>query len=248
MCKSYRCPDHSEQFKSTGMGYGKLPPQNANVAPWNEVYVDLIGPWKIRTGNNECIFNVLTCIDPVTNLVELIRINDKSSPHISNQFENCWLSRYPQCNRCIHNNGGKFIGWPFQGLLQQAGIKNITTTVNNPQSNAICERMHQTVGNTLRTVMYMNPPTNQMEANQVLDNALTTAMHATRCVVNATLQNSPGAIVYNCDMLIDVPLIADLAVIRDQRQALVDENLRRQNAKRLRTRLCNRTECLREDL
>ena len=126
MCKSYWCPDHLEQFKSTGMGYGNLPLQNANVAPWNKVCVDLIGPWKIRTGNNKYIFNALTCIDPVTNLVELIRINDKSSPHVSNQFKNCWLSRYPRCNRCVHDNGGEFIGWPFQGLLWRAGIKYVT--------------------------------------------------------------------------------------------------------------------------
>ena len=33
------------------------------------------GPWKLRTGKNEYIFNALTCIDPVTNLVELICIN-----------------------------------------------------------------------------------------------------------------------------------------------------------------------------
>ena len=73
--------------------------------------------------------------------------------------------------------------------------------------------------------MYTNPPTNQIEANQVLNNALATAMHEPRCAVNSTLQNSPGAIVYNRDMLMDVPLIADLTVIRDRRQALVDKNL-----------------------
>ena len=92
--------------------------------------------------------------------------------------------------------------------------------------------MHQTVRNILRTVMYTNPPTNQLEANQVLDNALAAAMHVTRCAVNPTPQNSSGSIVYNRDMLIDVPLIADLTVIRDQQQALVDKNLCRQNSKR----------------
>ena len=83
------------------MGFGKLPPQQANIAPWNEVCVDLIGPWKIITGNYEYVFNALTCIgiDPVTNIVKLIRINGKSSPHISDQFKNCWLSRYPRPNQ-----------------------------------------------------------------------------------------------------------------------------------------------------
>ena len=73
--------------------------------------------------------------------------------------------------------------------------------------------------------MYTNPPTNQMEAHQALDNALATVMHATGCTINSTLQlqDSPGAIVYNRDILIDVPLIANLTVIRDQRQALVDK-------------------------
>ena len=75
--------------------------------------------------------------------------------------------------------------------------------------------MHQTVRKILRTAMYTNPPTNQTEANQVLDNALATAMNATQCAVNSTLRNFPGAIIYNQDMLIDVQLIEDLTVIRD---------------------------------
>ena len=75
MCKSCQCPDHSEQYKSTRMGYGKLPHQNTNIAPWFEACVNLIGPWKICTCNDEYVFNALTCINPVTNLVELICIS-----------------------------------------------------------------------------------------------------------------------------------------------------------------------------
>lgn len=56
-------------------------------------------------------------------------------------------------------------------------VKDVTTIVKNPQSNAIRKRMHQTVGNILRIVIYTNPITNQAEA--VLDKALATAMHAT---------------------------------------------------------------------
>ena len=36
--------------------------------------------------SNKYICNALTCIDPVTNLVELICINGKTSPHISDDF------------------------------------------------------------------------------------------------------------------------------------------------------------------
>ena len=65
-----------------------MPPRNPQVVPWDEVAVDLIGPWKIEVNGRKSIFLALTCIDPVTNLVELIRINGKSLAHVAQQFEN----------------------------------------------------------------------------------------------------------------------------------------------------------------
>lgn len=53
--------------------------------------VDLIGPWKVKINEQEIFFNALTCIDPVTNLVEMIRIDNKTSRHVSQQFENYTL-------------------------------------------------------------------------------------------------------------------------------------------------------------
>ena len=56
-------------------------------------------------------------------------------------------------------------------------------------------------------------------------------MHDMKYSVNATLDTSPGALVYNRDMIIKVPLIVNLATIRDRRQYLINENLIRQNKK-----------------
>ena len=36
-----------QHYKLTGPGYGQLHPREASLAPWDEVAVDLIGPWKI---------------------------------------------------------------------------------------------------------------------------------------------------------------------------------------------------------
>ena len=57
-------------------------------------------------------------------------------------------------------------------------------------------------------------------------------MHALRCAVNHTMQTSPGALFFRRDMLMDVPLIADLDAIRGRRQQLIDDNLIRLNKKR----------------
>ena len=93
--------------------------------------------------------------------------------------------------------------------------------------------MRQTVGDILRVVLHTNPPTNMNDANQVMDNALATAMYATRCAVTAPIRTSPGALVFGRDMVMDVPLIANLTAIRDGRQHLIDANLIKQNKKRI---------------
>eukprot|EP00978_Attheya_sp_CCMP212_P028477 scaffold98426_cov70-Attheya_sp.AAC.1 len=93
------------------------------MAPWREVTVDLIGPWQLKLGHLLIVdeeeayvtFNALTCIDPVTNLTELIRIDDKTATHIGRaKFEQGWLSRCPRPIQCIHDNGGEFTGEHFQ--------------------------------------------------------------------------------------------------------------------------------------
>ncbi len=60
-----------------GPGYGTLPPREAPLVPWEEVAVNLIGPWKIKVNRQELVFHALTCIDPVINLTKLICINNK---------------------------------------------------------------------------------------------------------------------------------------------------------------------------
>ena len=57
-------------------------------------------------------------------------------------------------------------------------------------------------------------------------------MNAVRCAVNHTIKTSPGALVFRRDMLMDVPLIADLDAIRGRRQQLINDNLIRLNNKR----------------
>ena len=166
-----------QQHKLPGTPYGELPPREAILMPWEEVHVDLIGPWTLQVGNAEVEFSALTCIDPVTNLTEIVRIDNKSAEHIANKFEDTWLSRYPWPTKCVHDNGGEFIGWEFQRLLEQCNIRDRPTTSRNPQANAICERMHLTVGNILRALSQGNHLQHYEDATMMVDRALATTMH-----------------------------------------------------------------------
>jgi hypothetical protein len=223
--------DACQRNKAISPGRGELPERDAQLLPWNEVAVDLIGPWKISINGQELEFNALTCIDPVTNLVELTRIQEKTAAHVGMIFENNWLARYPRPMRCVHDNGGEFISANFQRMLELNGIKDVPTSVKNPQSNAICERMHQTAANVLRALLHAHPPQNALQAGALIDSALATTMHATRASMHRSLRTTPGALVFQRDMFLNIPLIANLQTIRERRQVLIDENLRRQNIK-----------------
>ena len=69
------CPI-SPMVHTTYKPYGHLAPRNVPIIPWSEVHVDCIGPWKVSLPDNNTIqFYALTCINPVTNLIEILRFH-----------------------------------------------------------------------------------------------------------------------------------------------------------------------------
>jgi hypothetical protein len=85
--------------------------------------------------------------------------------------------------------------------------------------------MHQTVGNDLRTLLHGEPPQNIADAKEFVDEALSIAMHAMRAGTHSTLGSSPGSLVFNRDMFLNIPLTADWHAITQIREHLIHENL-----------------------
>ncbi len=113
---------------------------------------------KVKVNGQQVEFNALTCIDMALDLIKLIRIDNKTAKHIHDKFTHRWLCQFTRPVQCLHDKGGEFIGQNFQWLLEIFSIKDICSISKNPQSNAICERMHPTVTNVLRTLVHTNPP------------------------------------------------------------------------------------------
>jgi hypothetical protein len=86
-----KCKDCQKQILA-GRGYGLLPKQEVRIPPWEEVPIDLIGPWKVKVNGQQVEFNALTCIDTTSNLVELIRVDNNTAKHIHDKFTQSWLS------------------------------------------------------------------------------------------------------------------------------------------------------------
>jgi hypothetical protein len=80
-----------QKYKLAGRSHGLLPKQEVRNAPWEEVTINLIGPWSVKVNGQQVEFNALTCIDKTLNLVKLIRIDNDTAKHISDEFTQSWL-------------------------------------------------------------------------------------------------------------------------------------------------------------
>jgi transposase InsO family protein len=224
--------DPCQRLKNVGRGHGETAAREASLLPWQDVAVDLIGPWTVSIGDRELKFSALTMIDMVTNLVEVVRIDNKSAAHVAMHFENTWLSRYPKPQNVIHDQGGEFVGQDFQHRLEVHHIKSRPITAKNPQANSVCERMHQAIGNTLRVLSTLDPPRGVANAKQLIETAIADTVYATRCTYNSALKTTPGGLAFGRDMVLNVPLITDLQQLQKRRQELIDRRLLAANARR----------------
>ena len=219
-----------QRFKKSKKKYGKLPPKEVTMTPWETVCIDLVGPYTVtdRLGNDR-ILTAMTFVDPATGWFEIAEIPDKTSARISQIFNSTWLARYPRPRKVIFDNGNEFKK-DFLPLLKDFSIKPTPTTIKNPQANAILERVHQVLGDMLRT---KNLQQYDFDALDPWNDILASIAWAIRSTHHSTLKASPAQLVFNRDMLLNVKFIADWEMIRLRKQKDVDKNNARENSLRV---------------
>ena len=85
-------------------------------------------------------------------------------------MDDIWFARYPRPLYFIHDNGGEFIGVSIKELLDSYGVKPKPTTLKNPQSNGLYERIHLVIYEMLRTqqLLVSKQSTATREINRIL--------------------------------------------------------------------------------
>ena len=91
------------------------------------------------------------------------------------------------------------------------GITGKPTTDYNPQANAIIERVHQVLGNQLRSFELEERDLTKEE--ETLEPFLAACAYAIRCTYHTTLQAMPGQLVFGRDMILPIQFNADWASI-----------------------------------
>ena len=110
------------------------------------------------------------------------------------------------------------------------GLKTKPITTRNPQSNAIIERVHQTIGNIIRTF-----DVKHIDDDNPWGGILATTMFAVRATYHTALQASPMQLVFGRDAILNVKHVTDWEHINEhkQRTSRMNYNNKRENAKRL---------------
>ena len=125
---------------------------------------------------------------------EIYPIQSKYAEEIAKIVDDQWFNRYPRPTYCIHDNGGEFIGSGFAEMLQSYGVLPKPTTVKNPQSNGVHERIHLVLCEMLRTQKLHVPE--HSNANKEINRVLQSAAWAMRASVHMITKYLPGQLIF----------------------------------------------------
>ena len=146
----------------------------------------------------------LTMINPVIVWFEMAQIPNKTAAEIADITKKTWFTRYPLPHRIVFDPGTKFMAEFAKMCQNEYGLKRKPITTRNPQSNAIIERIHKTIGNTIRTFDVSN-----IVNNDPWSGILAATMFAVRATYHTTLQASPMQLVFGRDAILNINHVAN---------------------------------------
>ena len=191
--------------------------------------MDIIGPYKVKTPTKVHKLLAMTMIDPATGWFEVAPIEAPSSDECQVAFDSYWLARYPRPTYVGCDNGSSFKGL-FIDLCKNYGIDQKYSTEYNPQSNGIIERVHQVLGNALRSFELQEQ---ELDKKRKWEPFLTAASYAIRSTFHTTLNATPAQLVYGRDMLLPMKFVADWTRIQQSKQDQIHQSNVRENSKQI---------------
>ena len=170
-------------------------------------------------------------IDPATGWFEIKEIPSKDAATVANLVELTWLTRYPWPTQITFDRGTEFMAEFAKMVRNDYGIKTKPiTTRRNPQANSIIERIHQTIGNMIRTFRMHET---EIDESDPWSGVLSATMFATRATLHTTLQATPSQLVFGRDAIMNIKHEANWKFIRERKQKLIEQNNKKENAKRI---------------
>ena len=122
---------------------------NQPMAPWQDVSVDLMGPFgrQVTARGNRY---VLVALDLFTKGVELAAIQDKSAETVARALCDIVIYRHGIPESLLTDRGLEFDNKHMRLLADALGVDKKRISAFHPQANGAVERINQTLGSLLR--------------------------------------------------------------------------------------------------
>ena len=236
-CK--KCPI-CQTTKVNSKKYGLLPAKEPEVVPWHQLCVDLIGPYKIpikkyaRSKDVKKKYSTIWCvtmIDPATSWFEMKQIPNKQAATVAQAVEQTWLCRYPWPKKITYDKGSEFMAEFATMIVEEYGIKKRGILPRNPQANSILERIHQVIGNMIKTFKIYDRE--DLEEQDPWSRILSTIMFGVRATYHTTLDATPTQLVFGRDTILPIQHQPDWDLIQNNKKKKIDLNNMRENKSRI---------------
>ena len=155
------------------------------------------------------------------------QIPNKTAAEIAGISKKTWFTRYPLLQRTIFDHGTEFMAEFAKMCQNNYGLKRKPNTNRNPQSNAIIEQIHQTIGNIIRTFDVSN-----IVNNNPWSGILSATMFAVRATYHTTLQASAMQLVFGRYAILNIKNVDNWEHIQQHQQELTNNNNKCENMRR----------------
>ena len=169
-------------------------------------------------------------IDPATGWFEMREIPNKEAFTVASLVEQTWFTRYPWPTQIIFDRGKEFMGEFARMVEKDYGIKRKPITTRNPQANSIIERIHQTIGNMIRSFQIGQI---EIDEDDPFSGVLAATMFATHATYHTTTQATPTQLVFGRDAILNIKFDANWKLIRERKQRAINQNNRKENMRRI---------------
>ena len=170
-------------------------------------------------------------IDPATSWFEMKQIQNNETITVASAVEQCWLSRYPWPKKITFDKGSEFMAEFAKMVVEEYGIKKKGITARNPQANAILERIHQVIGNMIKTFKVYDRE--DLEEQDPWSGILAAIMFGVRATYHTTLEATPSQLEFGRDAILPMQHQADWSYIKNKKQKLINNNNVRENKSRI---------------
>ena len=170
-------------------------------------------------------------IDPATSWFEMKQITNKQAVTVAEAVEQTWLTRYPWPKKITYDKGSEFMAEFATMIVDEYGIKKKGISPRNPQANSILERIHQVIGNMIKTFQIYDRE--DLKEQDPWSGILAAIMFGVRATYHTTLEATPAQLVFGRDAILPIQHKADWTNIQSKKQKLIDSNNTRENRTRI---------------